>query len=327
MTERSANITWLATWAHSRSGPRRRANQCTTTHVDRRMEFALRAYKRIPAVFSLLLVLMLSLTACMHVDRNVTLNSDGSGSYVLTIGFSEQLVSLASDQISSSMDDFGQKVKQQGGSYRHYDDTGYSYWAYTRPFKTVADLNKLVQEAPQSGDSSSADVTTPGQDTLTFSEQSGFLSNTFHVTGHMSMVVPPSSLGDTGGVDITQYLKDMRESFSVTMPGSITSHTGGVVSGNTVTYTVHYGEQTDIDVVGGGLNLGPLLPIGAAVIVILLLAIVGAILWSRRRKRAATSHEQPGAPAYVPAYMPGPAAPDAPTVVSQGETSGEAGAE
>jgi len=303
-------------------------------HVDRRMEFALRAYKRIPAVFSLLLALMLSLTACMHVDRNVTLNSDGSGSYVLTIGFSEQLVSLASDQISSSMDGFGQKVKQQGGSYRHYDDTGYSYWAYTRPFKTVADLNKLVQEAPQSGqagDSSSAGVTTPGQDTLTFSEQSGFLSATFHVTGHMSMVVPPSSLGDTGGVDITQYLKDMRESFSVTMPGSITSHTGGVVNGNTVTYTVHYGEQTDIDVVGGGLNLGPLLPVGAAVIVILLLAIVGAILWSRRRKRAATLHEQPGAPAYVPAYMPAPAAPDAPTVVSQGETSGqtsgEAGAE
>jgi hypothetical protein len=298
------------------------------------MEFALRAYKRIPAVFSLLLVLMLSLTACMHVDRNVTLNSDGSGSYMLTIGFSEQLVSLASDQISSSMDDFGQKVKQQGGSYRHYDDTGYSYWAYTRPFKTVADLNKLVQEAPQSGqagDGSSAGVTTPGQDTLTFSQQSGLLSNTFHVTGHMSMVVPPSSLGDTGGVDITQYLKDMRESFSVTMPGSITSHTGGVVSGNTVTYTVHYGEQTNIDVVGGGLNLGPLLPIGAAVIVILLLAIVGAILWSRRRKRAATSHEQPGAPAYVPAYVPAPAAPDAPTVVSQGETSrqtsSEAGAE
>ena len=284
------------------------------------------AYKRVPAVFGLLLALMLSLTACMHVDRSVTLHSDGSGSYVLTIGFSEQLVSLASDQISSNMDDFGQKVKQQGGSYRHYDDTGYSYWAYTRPFKTIADLNQLVQETPQAGDSASAGVATPGQDTLAFAQQSGFLSTTFHVTGHMSMVVPPSALGDTGGVDITQYLKDMRESFSVTMPGSIASHRGGVVSGNTVTYTVHYGEQTDIDVVGGGLNLGPLLPIGAAVIVIVLLAIVGAILWSRRR-RAVASHEYPGAPAYVPATMPGPASPDAPTVVSQSETSGEASVE
>lgn len=263
--------------------------------------------KRAPVLIGLALTLLLSLTACVHLDRNVTINSDGSGSYVLTMGFSEQLVSLAADQISASMDDFGAKVKQQGGSYRHYDDTGYSYWAYTRPFKTIAQLNQLVQETPQSGGSSSATLPTAQQDTLAFTEQSGFLSNTFHVTGHMSMVVPQSALGDTGGIDVTPYLKDMRESFAVTMPGAITSHKGGALSGDTVTYTVHYGEQTDIDVVGGGFAPGPLLPVGIGALVIILLAF-GAVIFLRRRKRAPE-------PAYAAVYTP--AGPDAPTLPGQ----------
>ena len=80
----------------------------------------------------------------------------------------------------------------------------------------------------------------------------------------------------------------MRDSFAVTMPGSITSHKGGVVSGNTVTYTVHYGEETDIDVVGSGLNTSVLIPIGAGAAIILL-AIVGFIIW-RRRGVASPNH-------------------------------------
>ncbi len=294
------------------------------------MESALHALKRFARPFTvlgLLLALLLSLTACVHEDRTVALNSDGSGSYVLTIGFSEQLVSLASDQISSTMDEFGAKVKQQGGSYRHYDDTGYSYWAYTRPFKTIDQLNQLLQEAPQSGSGAGGSVPATTQDTFTFTQQSGFLSNTFHVTGHMSMVIPQGSLGDTSGVDISQYLKDMRESFAVTMPGSIISHQGGEVSGNTVTYTIHYGEQTDIDVVGGGLNLAPLIPyaIGAGVVILLHIILAGVLLWRRRTraaKSAASAVEQPAAaefaPVYTPAFTPPytSAAPDAPTVAS-----------
>lgn len=269
----------------------------------------LRSLKRSSATIGLLIALALSLSGCMHIDRAVTINSDGSGSYTMTIGFSEQLVSLASDQISSNMDSFGQKVKSNGGSYRHYDDTGYSYWAYTRPFKSIADLNTLVQETPQASDTSgsvgSSNIPTPGQaDTLNFTEQSGFLSNTFHVTGHMSMIFPQSAT-NTGGIDVSTYLSDMRESFSVTMPGSITAHTGGTLSGNTVTYTIHYGEQTDIDVTGGGFNTALLLPIGIAVVIILLL--IGGVIFWRRRRGATRATALEVAPAFVGA------APDAPT--------------
>lgn len=286
--------------------------------------------KRYPAVVGLLLTLLLSLTACIHLDRSVTLNGDGSGSYLLTIGYSEQLVSLAGDQITSSMNGFGDTVRQQGGSYRHYEDTGYSYWAYTRPFKTIAQLNQLVQEAPQVGNGP-AGASPASQDTLTFTEQPGFLSNTFHVTGHMSLVIPQSDLASSEGIDLTPYLKDMRESFAVTMPGSIISHQGGVVSGDTVTYTIHFGEETTIDVVGGDFDTTALLPLGIGLLVIiLLLVIVGALLWRRRtRARALAQREQPGAPAYAPVYTPPftppfmPAGPDAPTAPGTSEpTSG-----
>lgn len=275
----------------------------------------------------MLVALAVSLAGCMHVDRNVTINSDGSGSYTLTIGFSEQLISLASDQISGSMNSYGDQIKGKGGSYRHYDDTGYSYWAYTSPFKTITQLNKLVKDMPQTSgvtpggsgfppsDGSgfpstggSGLPTSASSDTLNFTEQQGTLSNTFHVTGHMSMVLPQGTT-NTGGVDVSQYLKDLRESFSVTMPGSITSHKGGTVSGNTVSYTVHYGEETDIDVVGGGLNTALLIPIGAGagVVLLLIIAIIGFIIWQRRRGKNTAQVTPDAAPAFVAA------APDSPT--------------
>lgn len=275
--------------------------------------FNLRLLRRQYVSIALLITLALSLAGCMHVDRSVTLNIDGSGTYTMTIGFSEQLVSLASDQISTSMNNFGDKVKSEGGAYRHYDDTGYSYWAYTRPFKSIADLNALVQETPQAGNDSSSSgagslPASAQTDTLNFTEQSGFLSNTFHVTGHMSMVFPQSAT-ESGGIDITPYLKDMRESFAVTMPGSVTSHQGGVVHGNTVTYTVHYGEQTDIDVVGGGLNTAVLIPIGVGAGVVLLLIIAGVVAWQMRRKPVAKDSAKP-APAFVVASPDAPTTPD-----------------
>ena len=280
----------------------------------------MRSIKRYSATLAMLLTLAISLAGCMHVDRNVTINGDGSGSYTLTIGFSEQLISLASDQISSSMNSYGDQIKGKGGSYRHYDDTGYSYWAYTSSFKSIAELNKLVQDMPQTSGATpggsgfpttggSGLPTTAPSETLNFSEQQGTLSNTFHVTGHMSMVLPQGTT-NTGGVDVTPYLKDLRESFSVTMPGSIISHKGGVVSGNTVSYTVHYGEETDIDVVGGGFNTSLLLPIGAGAGLILLLIIAGVVFWLlRRRGKAAAQVAPDAAPAFVAAASDAPTTP------------------
>jgi hypothetical protein len=294
------------------------------------MEPLVRPTKHHPVAIALLIALAVLLTGCMHIDRGVTLNSDGSGSYTLTIGFSQQVMSAANAPITTSMNAFGEQVAQQGGSTRHYDDSGYSYWAYTRPFKSIADLNTLVQQTPQSSDVSdtTSKLLAVAQDSLSFSEQSGILGNSFHVTGHMSM--RPQS-PTSGGVP--PALKDMRESLSITMPGAISSHKGGVVHGNTVTYVIHYGEETDIDAVGGGFDTTPLL-IGIGGAVIALLIIAALILWLRRRgaaerRRAAQRQENP--PAFAPVYTPPitppftSAGPDAPTVPAMDDASGGAG--
>jgi hypothetical protein len=252
----------------------------------------MRPSQRLVAVAALLLSTSLALTGCIHTDRGIQLNGDGSGSYTLTIGFSEQLVSLASDQISQQMNGFGDKVKQEGGSYRHYDDTGYSYWAYTRPFHSVAQLNQMLQETPSASSSSGSGtggvgVNTTSTDAFQVTQESGPLTNSFHVTGRMSLagITPPTT---PSPVDIPALLKDLRESFAVTMPGWISSHNGGTVSGNTVTYTVHFGESATIDVTGGGYNTGIVYPAGAGLGILALGGLAGFVFWQLRRRRSPT---------------------------------------
>ncbi|WIG61871.1 MAG: hypothetical protein OJF49_004620 [Ktedonobacterales bacterium] len=273
------------------------------------------------AVLGLLLLFAIALSGCVHVERNVAINGDGSGTYTLTIGYSEQVVSLAADQSTKTMDDYGAKVKQEGGSYRHYDDTGYSYWAYTRPYKSVADLNKFITDMPQSSDTSGLTGTSGASqatnDSFTFSEQPGFFSNTFHVMGHISLVVP----GDTSsnGVDLSSVMKDAHESFAVTMPGWVTSHSGGTVQGNTVTYLVHFGEQADIDVVGGGVNTAVIVPmVGGAIL--LLLLITGGVVFVMMRRRTRAAQPAPVA-AYAGASISPSIPPSMPYTSSPTETT------
>jgi hypothetical protein len=301
-----------------------RFGQCldaTARRTSERKKFVAHSKTRRPASVTLLVALALLLTGCMHVDRSVNLNNDGSGSYALTIGFSQQVMSAASSQVNDTMNSFGDQVKLEGGSTRQYQDAGYSYWAFTRPFKSISDLNTLLQQTPQStsGANSTGNLISVAQDTLAFSEQDGLLGNTFHVVGHMSMI--PQG-GATGAVP--QALQDMRESFSVTMPGSITSHKGGVTHGNTVTYVIHYGEQADIDVVGGGADPARLALVGlGGVLLALIIIIIALLLWRRKRgARQAPGQPQPRPPEFAPVYTPAftppytSAAPDAPTVAS-----------
>src|SRR5581483_8845409 len=97
----------------------------------------------------LALVLGLLLTGCMQVDRTLHLNADGSGVYTLTIGFREPTsgdISSLSENIVTPMNAFGDYVSRTGGSYRRYEDQGYAYWTYTRPFASVVEANALLQE-------------------------------------------------------------------------------------------------------------------------------------------------------------------------------------
>ena len=244
----------------------------------------------------LLVALTIMLTGCMRVDRGITLSDDGSGVYTLTIGFSQQLLKQQGDQINPAMDSFGAMVKQRGGSFRYYDDAGYTYWAFTRPFRTIGELNALIQDDPRA--SSVVGLLNAAQNDLRFTEQPNLLGNTFHATGSIHLEFPQN--GATPPPDPT-YFKDMRETVTIMMPGAITAHTGGVVNGRAITYTVHYGETATIDVTGdGGPNAGALAVSGLGAALILGLLITGIGLRTRRRSK------------HPAAFVP--ASPDAPTI-------------
>jgi hypothetical protein len=267
----------------------------------------------------LLLLFTYALSGCTHLDRGVRLNGDGSGSYSYAVGLSSQLVSLASDQITKSMDEAGSKVKAQGGAYRHYEDTGYSYWEFTRPFSSVSQLNQMLQESGVPGvDTTSgslpdaSSLASQPTSTIAVSQESSLFTNTFHVTGQMNFPgFDPSALNPGGtGVpglpadtltQINGLLADAHEKFAIAMPGWITSHDGGTVDGNTVTYIVHPGDSVTIDVVGGGLNTAVVYPLAGGALLLVLLIAGGVAFWLVRRRNAARRE------ALAPAISPAPA--------------------
>lgn len=279
----------------------------------------MRRLSRAAPALALGLILVLALSGCIHEDRSVSLNSDGSGTYTLALGLSDQLLALGSGQVDASMDQAGAQVKQEGGSYSKHDDGSYTVWTFARPFKTVADLNTLLQQPLTTGDTGGEAPPPASTDSFHVSQSSGLFSTSFHVTGHMSMLNPNGQPANPGGVDVAQLLKDMRESFAITMPGWISSHRGGTVSGNTILYTIHYGQETDIDVTGGALTGGGIAAIAGG-IVLLLVILAGVALLVMRRVGARRAAAAVSVPATVPMpYFPlsTPAYPaDAPTLAS-----------
>lgn len=279
----------------------------------------MRRVSRVVPMLALGLILALALSGCVHEDRSVSLNGDGSGTYTLALGLSDQLLSLGSDEIGASMDQAGAQVKQGGGSYSKHDDGSYTVWTFSRPFKTVADLNALLHQPLTSG-SIGDGAASASTDTFTVSESPAFFANSFHVTGHMSMASPNGQPPSSDGGTVAQMLKDMRESFAITMPGRITAHTGGTVSGNTISYTIHYGQQTSIDVSASALTGAGIASIAFGVVLLLLIIAGVVVLLVMRRQRAASSAAAIPVPATVGApYSPVSASsypPDAPTLAS-----------
>ena len=220
------------------------------------------------------LLLALSLAGCVHADRALTLNNDGTGVYTLSIGLSDQMVKLGSATLVTNMNKFGDRVKQQGGTYSRYEDGGYSYWKYVRPFQSVSQLNRLLAEAPQANADTSG--TSPdAHSVLHVTETPGFFSTTYHITGQMALEFPQV---DRATRDL---LKDVRESFAVTLPGWVSAQSGGTLKGNTVTYTVHLDESTTVDVTGGGLIVQHIALVAGGVLLALLLVIAGLMLLRR----------------------------------------------
>ncbi len=270
-----------------------------------RIRVRIRVRTRIAAIL-LCLLLALTLAGCVHADRTITFNSDGTGTYTYAIGLSAQMISLGGSTLTQSMDKFGEQIKQDGGTYSRYDDSGYTYWKYVRPFTSVTQLDTFLGQSPQNDSSSNTAANADSSDSVNVTEQPGFFATTFHVTGQMSLVLPDANQS------VSDLLKDARLSVAITMPGWVSAQSGGNLNGNTVTYTVHFGESATIDVTGGGLNLPHIALITGGVLLALALFIVGLILLRRgNRPPVETAAYASTSPYYMPT-QPGAEAPTFP---------------
>jgi hypothetical protein len=182
------------------------------------------------------------LTGCMRVERALVIYGDGSGSYTLTIGFPEPAPgdsSGISSNIVAPMEAFGAHVQKEGGTYRRYTSQNYVYWAYTSSFSSVAGGNGLLQEDPRQYDQNHIPVLF--KDTLKISKVVGSSTTLYQVTGTISLADP---LGNS-----TSW-RDATESVAITMANGVSTHYGGTLTGNTVTYAIAYNQTVTIDVTG-----------------------------------------------------------------------------
>lgn len=250
-------------------------------------------------LFCLLLALLLA--GCVHADRSVTLNNDDTGVYTFSVGLSDQMMSLGGANLVTSMNTFGDQVTQDGGSYSRYEDNGYSYWKYVRPFTSVKQLDTFLRESPQNGSGTNPDE----QNTLYVAESAGFFSTTYHITGHLSLEFPDANQ------PTRDLLKDARESFAITLPGWVSEQRGGDLSGKTVTYTVHFGESATVDVTGGGFNLPHIALVLGGLLLALALFIMGMVLVTRGNRPTPKPAVYAAASPYDMPTQPGS---DAPTL-------------
>jgi hypothetical protein len=227
---------------------------------------------------ALLLTLIVALSGCVRIDRSIHVNDDGSGTYALTIGFKRDLATAYGPSLVNQMTEYGESVKAKGGTYGRTDDETFTYWKFTRPFHTPADLNQALADLPSMTLGSS---TLSSQDQLKLTENSGPLVNEFRLTGAISLL-------PTGAVNsATQDLfKDAHNTLVITMPGMVTSHSGGAQSGATITYSVGYAQTAEVNVASRAVNWQVVGPAGLVVGGLLgALAIFSLVLALRRPKR------------------------------------------
>lgn len=224
------------------------------------------------------LVAALLVAGCMHVNRALLVNADGTGSYTLTIGFRELVPNVPSSIAQSTiaaMNTFATIVQQTGGTYHQYGDQGYEYWTFIRPFSSVAQADALLQEDPRPYDQAHTPVLY--HDSLHITRQAGPSTTQLQVTGELSLADPMGT---------STSWKDATESLAITMPGGITSYEGGTREGQTVTYTIGYNQSATIDVAGNVAATGNAAATGstglaaARIPVALLLALLAVVLFA-----------------------------------------------
>ena len=232
--------------------------------------------RRITAAVALALLC----TACIKVDAALRLHTDDTVDGSMTYAVSKDLLALS----GQSSDDLFNQVASgaalpPGVAYRTTDYSDDTFEGKTLTFSGVNVAE--FQQGNIGGE--------------TFSIQR--VGDTFQVSGLVDLTKTTTGQLQPGA---QQLAKDMQLRLAITFPGPVQDHTGGVVIGNTITWTPTYGTKTEIRATGSALgdpSGDPVLwiTIGAVIAVLIVAAFVA---FRRRRPRT------PDAPLAEPARGP-----------------------
>ena len=231
---------------------------------------------RITAAFALALLC----TACIKVDAALRLHTDDTVDGSMTYAVSRDLLALS----GQSADDLFNQVASgaplpPGIAYR---TTDYSDDTFVGKTLTFSGVN--VGEFQQGN---------IGGQTLSIQR----VADTFQVSGLVDLTKTTTGQLQPGA---QQLAKDMQLRLAITFPGPVQDHTGGVVVGNTITWTPTYGTKTRIRATGSALgdptgNPALWITIGGIVAVLIVAALVAF-----RRRRPSMRDASPAEPALGP---------------------------
>jgi len=213
-------------------------------------------------------------TGCMKVDLALRLHSDDTVDGTMTYAVSRNLLTLT----NSSPEDLLDQVASGGPLPPGvpYDQTDYAddtFVGKTLTFSGV-DIGAFGQSGVR-GESLSIQR----------------VGDSFQVSGEIDLTSRTTGQLQPGAA---QLAKDMQLRLAVTFPGPVQQQTGGVVTGNTVTWTPVYGQKTEIQATGSALGdrgfpvLWVVLAVGAVLLVVVLVTVL-----VRKRTRSRSEPEAP----------------------------------
>jgi hypothetical protein len=213
-------------------------------------------------------------TGCMKVDLSVRLHSDDTVDGTMIYAVSRDLLTLT----NSSPEDLLNQVTSRQPLLPGvpYDETDYADDTFVGKTLTFSGVD--IGTFGRSG---------VGGESLSIQR----VGDTFQVSGEVDLTSATTGKLQPGAA---QLAKDMQLRLAVTFPGPVQQQTGGVVTGNTVTWTPVYGQKTEIQATGSALGDEgfPVLWVVLAAGAVLLVAILIVVL-VRKRRRARSEPDEP----------------------------------
>lgn len=214
-----------------------------------------------------LILMCCLLSGCIKMDNAVTLDSDGSGEFSLTVGILKDFLEQGGGFNESATEEF----QEEGFETKSYEDDKYRGFVITKKFNSVEEYNDIINKVSESD-----------EDTYFFKDVK--LENTGNSIVAKGIVSMEDSGLDSGSDDIMgQMILDSFDiSFSVKPSGKVLSHNATDVSNGIYTWKVDPIGTTEINFEMESANQSfPIWPIIAIVVVV----AAGAILFFYKKPK------------------------------------------